>query len=103
MIEYSADILSGGQSQKVALSTTSAQSTAITAPSGHPAGTPVPVLVLCDVPAFVRRGSNPAALNDGTDQILAAGTHYRVSVMSGEKLAFILASGTGNAYITPGA
>lgn len=87
----------GGTSQKVALSTTSAQSTAIG--SGQ-SGT-VMCLVTLDADGFYRQGSNPTALSDGTDQILLANNTYRIPLVAGNKFAFILASGTGSAYITP--
>jgi hypothetical protein len=82
----------GGRSQVVAASTTSAQTAnAITAD-----------YVMITVPAtcFVRMGSNPTALINGTDLALAAGT-YRMAIKSGYKIAVILTTGTGNVYITP--
>lgn len=89
-------IHSGGQSSKVAVSTTSAQSGLV--------GLRGNVVVTPDATMFVRRGSNPTALSDGTDQILLANTTYRFyGLKSDDKLAFIMAVGTGNVYITPGA
>jgi hypothetical protein len=88
-------VLTGGQSAAVSISTTSAQSAAITTPS---------VVVTPTVDCFFRQGANPTALSDGTDQILLATNSYRLSgIVSGNKLAFITASGTGTVYITPGA
>lgn len=98
--EISAQALSGGQSSKVTLSAVSAQSAIFTAPSAWPGGTPYPVMVTCDVPAFVRAGANPTAVAD-SDQYLAANLPYRLLINSGERLALI-AGGAGNAYITPG-
>jgi hypothetical protein len=86
---------SGGTSSKVAVSTTSAQSAAISAQC---------VVVIADVNVFFRRGVNPTALADGTDQLLLANTSYRlVGHKAVEKFAFITATGTGNVYITPDA
>lgn len=95
------DVLSGGQSQKVALSTTHAETTAITQPITLPAGQPVRCQLALDAAGFIRRGTNPVALSDGTDQYIPANTLVFVHMMAGEKLSIILASGTGNAYFTP--
>jgi hypothetical protein len=47
-------------------------------------------------------GLNPTAVSDGTDQILLANQQYRIiPIIPGYKIAFILAIGTGNVYITP--
>ena len=100
VFEHSLNILTGGQSSKVAVSTTSAQSAAFGAATDA-----VPaqyVLITPDTNCFVRQGSAPVAVSDGTDQILLANNTYRVYVNSGNKLAFITASGTGNVYLTPG-
>ena len=90
--QESGQIYPGGQSQKVTLSTTSAQSTALTCKS----------LVLCaDVACFIRRGSNPTALADGTDQYVPANAMLRfVGFQPNQKIAGIAAS-AGNLYITP--
>lgn len=93
--EYSMSARSGGQSQAVSMTTTSAQSSEIKADWA---------VVTPDTACFFRRGSNPTALSNGTDQYLAAGAAYRINGLNeGDKLAFILASGTGTVYITPGA
>lgn len=92
--ELSIDIGAGGTSQVVAISATSAQSAAIA--SSRAVITPT-------VDCFVRQGSNPTALSDGTDQFLVGGQMYRVSLTAGNKLAFKTATGTGSVYITPGA
>jgi hypothetical protein len=93
-VVISNQILAGGQSQKVVTSTTSAQSTALTGVSQ--------VTIVCDTNTFVRMGLNPTAVSDGTDQLLLANQQYRIiPIISGYKLAFILAAGTGNVYITP--
>ena len=86
--------LTGGQSASIAISVTSAQSAAIT--TGSVVATPT-------VDCFFRQGSSPTALSNGTDQILLANNSFRISgIVSGNKLAFITASGTGTVYITPG-
>ena len=100
--EISCAVLSGGQSSKVAISTASAQSAAIAAQGGGVTGAAV-VLLTPDTTCFVRYGTNPTALSDGTDQILMANNTYRVDVAPGGKFAFITATGTGFVYITPGA
>lgn len=94
-INISCQVLSGGQSSKVAVTTTSAQSAALTATS---------YLITSDVNIFVRMGENPIALSDGTDQIMLANNTYRiVPAILGQKFAFISLSGAGNVYLTPNA
>lgn len=85
-------IYPGGQSQKVAVSTTSAQSTALQCKT----------VVLCaDVDCFIRQGVNPTALSDGTDQFLPAYNIVRYfNFHPGNKIA-VKATGAGNLYITP--
>jgi hypothetical protein len=92
--EQSIEANTGGTSQVVSISTTSAQSTAITTNTA---------LVYSTVDCFMRQGANPTALSNGTDQIIPATTLLRVSLTEGNKLAFITASGSGTVYITPGA
>jgi hypothetical protein len=101
--QVSAEALSGGQSVKVATSTTSAQGPVIVQPTTLPKGVPVKCLVTCDVLTFGRKGSNPTAVSDGTDQVFAANVPYRVELMEGERMAFIVPASTGNVYFTPGA
>lgn len=98
VFEHSINLLSGGQSSRVSMSTTSAQSAVFDFP-GTPSGY---VLVTPDVNCFVRQETNPTAVSDGTDQILIANNTYRTFVNSGNRLAFIVGSGTGNVYLTPG-
>jgi hypothetical protein len=99
--EISINLTAGGTSQKLAISSTSAQSAAAAAASGESKGVPIPYVVTPDTDCFVRKGSNPTALSDGTDQFLASGNSYRVELMDGEKMAFITTSASGNVYITP--
>lgn len=88
-------ILSGGQSIKVAMSIASAQTPVLTAESYN---------ITPDTTCFVRTGANPVAVADGTDQIMIANQTYRViPILPGNKIAFILGSGTGNVYLTPNA
>jgi hypothetical protein len=95
-VEYSMAALTGGQSQKIAVSAVSAQTTEI--------GSSSYVVVTPDVNMFFRRGPNPTAVSDGTDQILLASLPMRLyGLRAGDKLAFITASGSGTVYITPGA
>lgn len=96
----SRQILAGGQSTKVAISTVSAQSAVF---SGNQSGNiPDNYTITPDVTCFVRMGENPTAVSDGTDQILFAGNSYRVTPCpKGSKFAFITSAGIGNVYLTP--
>ena len=86
-------VLTGGQSSSVSISGTSAQSAAFT--SGECVVTPT-------VDCFVRQGSNPTALANGTDQILLGGNQYRIEgISNSNKLAFITSGSTGTVYISP--
>ncbi len=84
----------GGASQAVSISSTSAQSAAM---SGDNA------VLYSTVDTFVRAGTNPTALSDGTDQFIPAGVLVRVRFDAGSKLAFKTSSASGTVYITPGA
>lgn len=87
--------LKGGTCESVAVSTTSAQSSAIL--SGR-------VVLYSSVDVFFRQGSAPTALATGVDQILPASTMLRVvDIEASNKLAFKTASGTGTVYIAPAA
>ena len=95
VLEESVVALTGATCEAIAISTTSAQSSAIT--SGR-------VVLYSSVECFFRQGSNPTALSTGVDQILPASTMLRVvDIESGNKLAFKTASGTGTVYIAPAA
>jgi hypothetical protein len=95
--ESSVLVDTGGASQKVAISTTSATSTAIQAPWAY---------VTPDVACFVRKGGSTGtitAVSDGTDIYLIGNATQRLDGLTpGDRLAFITATGTGNVYITPG-
>lgn len=94
-VAISCQVLSGGQSSKVAISTVSAQSAALVSAS---------YLITADYNCFVRAGANPVAVADGTDQFIVAGATYRVTPLKiGDKLAFITAGPSGNVYLTPDA
>lgn len=90
--QESAHLYSGGQSQVVTISGTSAQSSAITGSK---------TLYLCaTADCFIRQGSNPTALSNGTDQFLPSYTPMRYAgFVSGNKVAVIGSS--GSLYITP--
>lgn len=103
IVNIAAEALSGGQSVKVALSTTSAQGPVVSLPTNHPEGVPVKCLITLDAAGFIRKGTNPTAVSDGTDQYVPANTPFRVELMKNERVAAILATGTGNMYFTPGA
>lgn len=86
-------ISTGGTSQAIAVGAVSAQSAVIQAAS---------VIVTPMVDVFCRRGVNPVALADGSDQILLAGFSYRVAgLVAGDRIAFIAAA-AGTVYLTPG-
>ena len=90
--QVSMSVGAGGTSQVVSFST-STQSTAINADHA---------IVTTTADCFVRSGTNPTALSDGTDRFLASGIPYRLALIKGEKLAFIgVSSMAGKAYITP--
>lgn len=91
----------GGLSQAVAISTTSAQSTAFTAASANPGTNEVYLVVFATVECFFRQGADPTALDTGVDQFLPANTWARLNVPVGNKLAFKTAVGSGTVYITP--
>lgn len=93
--EISALVSEGGRSQAVSISTTSAQSSAFTNDDC--------VLVTTTAATFVRGGTDPTALSDGTDLYLLPDVAYRLRIQKGWKLAFKTPSGTGTAYISPGA
>jgi hypothetical protein len=83
---------SGGASETVAISSTSAQSSAIA--SGA-------VDVYATVECFFRQGPDPTALSDGTDQFLPATKLTRIVLEKGNKLAFKTTAASGSAYLTP--
>ncbi len=86
----------GGGSQKIAVSAVSAQSAAI---SNH-----ATVYIYTDVGVSVRQGTNPTAVNDGTDLYIPAGSWRLVGIEDENKLAFICNAGdSGNVYLTEGA
>lgn len=100
-IEISLDLNTGGTSQKIAISATSAQSNAAAAGSSENKGGPIKYVITPDTDCFVRKGANPTAVSDGTDQLLKANTRYRVELMDGEKMAFVTSAAAGFVYITP--
>jgi hypothetical protein len=100
-VEISLDLNAGGTSQKLAISAASAQSAAAAASSTENKGAPISYVITPDSNCFVRKGANPTALSDGTDQLLIANQSYRVQLMDGEKMAFITTAAAGFVYITP--
>lgn len=95
-VTISCQALSGGQSAKVSISSASAQSAALTGGESY--------LVTPDTTCFMRMGTNPTAVSDGTDQILLANNTYRIQpIVSGYKLAFITTAASGLVYLTPAA
>jgi hypothetical protein len=92
ILQESISALKGGTCQAVSISGTSAQSAAIN--SGR-------VVIYSNVDCWMRQGSNPTALSNGTDQFIPANTLLRiVDIESGNKLAFIAGS-AGTVYISP--
>lgn len=87
----------GGNSQQVAATTTSAQSTVIGA---NVAGVPVYVVVTTTAPVFVRSGTSPTAVNTGADHYIPANVPVRLSIIGGQRLAVITPTGTATVYIT---
>lgn len=86
--------IASGNSQRVAVSTVSVQTAPINA-SG--------CTIYSDVDCYVRQGSNPLAVADGTDQFIPAGAFLRLTgIAKGNKLA-IISSASGTVHITPGA
>ena len=90
--QESAHIYTGGQSQKVVVSTGSAQSTVINNSK---------TIYLCaTVDCFIRQGANPTAVAD-SDQFLPAYSPMRYAgFVSGNKIA-VIGTGAGALYITP--
>ena len=101
--EITIDVKAGGDSAQIATSTASAQGPVVAQPTGHPIGEPVPCTVLSETLCFIRKGANPTALSNGTDQAIPANTLIRFGLMAGERIAVIVATGTGNVYFTPNA
>lgn len=88
--------VAGGTSQLIAVSTTSAQSTAF---SNYTS-----VYMHNTVGVYVRQGTNPVAVNDGTDLFIPSGTWRLTSLVDENKLAFICKTGeSGSVHLTPGA
>lgn len=85
----------GGNSEVIAISTTSAQSSILF----HEYAGYVNILSTTD--CFMRTGANPTALADGTDQFIPGNNLLRIGPIPEDwKLAFITASGAGSVYIT---
>lgn len=84
------NIAAGGTCQKIAISTTSAQSVSIPG---------VVVHVTPTTDCFVRDGSNPTALSDGTDHFLVANATQEFRVTPGDKLAFVTSASSGSVYV----
>lgn len=95
VLQESVVALNGGESQTVAVSSTSAQSTALKAKRA---------VLYSTVDVFFRQGSNPTALATGVDQFLPANTLLRVcDIADGNKLAFKTSGASGTVYISPAA
>jgi hypothetical protein len=76
--------------QKIAISSTSAQSTAINGSIVH---------VTPTTGCFMRRGSNPVAVSTGVDHYLVAGATQEFNISKGDLLAFITDAATGSVYV----
>lgn len=91
MQEVTITLDDGGKSQALSISSTSAQSAAIT--SGF-------CRIYATVDCFARQGSNPTAVSDGTDTFIPGGVWLRVNCARGNKLAFKTTAASGTVYIT---
>ncbi len=99
--EINMDVHTGGLCTLITnAAATSAQSPVVTQPTNHPAGAPVPILITPDNTCYGRKGANPTAVNDGTDQRFVANTPYRIQLMVGERMAFI-STGGGTVHWAP--
>ena len=96
--EISLSLGEPGLSQAVAIGITSAQSAAIFPVN---ALSPTFVVVTPTVDCFVRQGTAPTAVSDGTDLFLLGQGTYRLSLPPGNKLAFKTTGATGTVYLTP--
>lgn len=93
--EQSIEVLTGGQSESVAISSTSAQSAVIN--TGD-------VVIVSTVDCFIRQGTSPTALSDGTDQFILANVAFRLTgIVKGSKIAAKTSAASGTLYISPGA
>lgn len=90
--ETSIVVNEGGRSSLLSAVTTSQQSAVMNADY---------VYVFATAACFVRQGSNPTAVTDGTDIYIPANTPLRLNITRGNKLAFA-ASSSANIYLTPG-
>jgi hypothetical protein len=94
-VNISCQLLSGGTSQKLSLTSSSVQSAILTSSA---------YLLTVDTDCFGRTGVNPTAVSDGTDQVFLAGNTYRiVPIVIGNKIALITSGASGFAYLTPDA
>lgn len=96
-IEYTLAVAAPGTSQKVTIAT---PGTAV--PTPQALGTDV-VVITATADCFFRKGSNPVATSDGTDQFLIAKNTYRIfGLLATDKLSFNGATAC-DVYITPNA
>lgn len=92
LVQQASRIATGGTCQKVAISSTSAQSAAIDAHLVH---------VTPTVDCYVREGANPTALSNGTDHFLVANATQAFTITHDNKLAFITTAASGSVHIAP--
>lgn len=93
----------GKTGQKLALTTSSAQSTAIGAQPDERGSNNKEkgwIDIVTDSDCFIAIGANPTAVVD-TSYKLLANAAYRFPITLGNKVAGIMASGTGNIWIHP--
>lgn len=96
--ELSLQVNTGGASEALSISGTSAQSLPITAALAVTGD--AYVVAYSTVDCFIRQGSNPTALNDGTDQFLPANLLVRLNVPNGMRIAAITSAVAGTLYLT---
>jgi hypothetical protein len=86
-----------GATTKVSLSTNSAKTTGLNAAPGRGHRT---FRLWSDVDCFIRTGSSPTAVADAPSTPLTAKIAEYVDLRSDEDVAGIVASSTGNLYVT---
>lgn len=88
------NIAPAGSAQKIAISSTSAQSALINGKIVH-----ITPTVDCFFRAGVTPAASPVSVSDGTDHFLVANATQEFYVEYGTKLAFITTAATGTVYV----
>lgn len=99
-VGYLGALGASGTAQKLALTTSAAQS-AVVGGTARP-GAGVTILLALDTPSYVTSGANPTVATDGTSMYLTSGAMHRIEGLAAtDKLSIAAVTGTGNAYIIP--